>query len=72
VKLATLTVFGAGYVLGTRAGRARYEQIVLLARRAAEGLDGTGARDRLEDFSARLEAYARDNGHGASRAQSRP
>lgn len=65
MKLATLGVFGAGYVLGTRAGRQRYEQILVLARRAAEGFEGSGARERLETYGARLEAYAAENGVGA-------
>jgi len=34
-KLFTLTVFGAGYVLGARAGRERYEQIATGARKVA-------------------------------------
>ena len=34
-KLFTLTVFGAGYVLGARAGRERYEQIASGAKRVA-------------------------------------
>ena len=34
-KLFTLTVFSAGYVLGARAGRERYEQIAAGARRVA-------------------------------------
>ena len=36
--------FAAGYLLGTRAGRERYEQIVAVAERASR---------RLEDFSTR-------------------
>lgn len=32
-KLLALTIFGAGYVLGARAGRERYEQIRRLALR---------------------------------------
>jgi hypothetical protein len=35
VKLSTLIIAGAGYVLGTRAGRERYDQIVRLGRRVA-------------------------------------
>ena len=27
MKLSTVAMFGAGYVLGTRAGRERYEQL---------------------------------------------
>ena len=35
-KLKNLVVFGAGYVLGAQAGRARYEQIKRQATRVAE------------------------------------
>ena len=44
MKLATLAVFAAGYVLGARAGRERYAQIVDVVERASR---------RLEEFSAR-------------------
>ncbi|MFD1825690.1 MULTISPECIES: hypothetical protein [Mumia] len=52
MRLRTLAVFGIGYVLGTRAGHERYEQIVAAAKRAGRRLeqygdpDGTGARTR--------------------------
>jgi hypothetical protein len=46
VRLRTIAIFGAGYVLGTRAGRERYGQIVAAAQ---------GASKRLEDYSGRLE-----------------
>ncbi len=72
MKLVTLTMFGAGYVLGTKAGRQRYEQILELARRASEGFEGSGARQRLETYGARLEAYARQNGVSPSDAVRRP
>ena len=75
MKLVTLTMFAAGYVLGSKAGRQRYEQILELARRASEGFDGSGAREKLETYGARLEAYARQNGvstaDGVRGAQSR-
>jgi urocanate hydratase len=35
VKLSTLAYVAAGYVLGARAGRERYDQIVRVARRVA-------------------------------------
>jgi hypothetical protein len=50
VKLRSLAVFGAGYVLGTRAGRERYGQIIAAARSATK---------RLEDYGVKLDAYAR-------------
>jgi chromosome segregation ATPase len=46
VKLRSLAVFGVGYVLGTRAGRERYGQIVAAAQ---------GASKRLEDYSGKLD-----------------
>jgi hypothetical protein len=45
--LSTLIVFGAGYVLGSKAGRERYNQIVALAQEAARRLDQYGARSWL-------------------------
>jgi hypothetical protein len=44
-------MFGAGYVLGTKAGRERYAQIVTVA--------GTASK-RLEEYSARHRAHAGD------------
>ena len=39
MKLTALVVFGAGYVLGTRAGRERYDQLVALGARLADRLE---------------------------------
>ncbi|MCW2635792.1 MAG: uncharacterized protein JWQ99_2159 [Blastococcus sp.] len=52
-KLSFLAGFGAGYVLGTRAGRERYEQI----RRAYEQ-----AKDdpRLQSIAGMVQARADD------------
>jgi hypothetical protein len=44
-----LAVFGVGYVLGTRAGRERYEQIVGAAQNASK---------RLEEYSGKLESVS--------------
>jgi hypothetical protein len=41
--LTMVGVFCAGYVLGTRAGRERYAQIVAAARNAAQKLEVYGA-----------------------------
>jgi hypothetical protein len=49
VKLRTIVVFGAGYVLGSRAGHERYTQIVEVARRLAH---------RLEERRSTLAAQA--------------
>jgi hypothetical protein len=48
VRLRSLLVFGVGYVLGSRAGRERYEQL-LAAKRASARLDEYGPK--LERFS---------------------
>ena len=61
MRLTTLVMFGAGYVIGTKAGRERYEQIVAMAERAAR---------RLDEFSAEREAAADhgvDSGHPRDR-----
>lgn len=39
MKLTALAVFGVGYVLGTRAGRERYDQIRALTTRLADNLE---------------------------------
>ena len=44
MKLTTVAVFAAGYVLGTKAGRERYAQIIDVVDRASQ---------RLEAFSER-------------------
>jgi hypothetical protein len=58
MKLVAVTMFGLGYVLGTKAGRERYEQIRMLARNASEGFDASGARQRLEALAAQLGGYS--------------
>ena len=60
MKLSTVALFGAGYVLGTRAGRQRYDQLRQLAGRLAEEFDGSAAQQRLGNIGARLETYARE------------
>jgi hypothetical protein len=44
VKPIGVAVFAAGYILGAKAGRERYSQIVAVAERASQ---------RLDDFSSR-------------------
>jgi hypothetical protein len=58
VRLTTLAVFGAGYVLGTRAGHERYAQIVAAAQRASRRLDEFSESHRAPDSGAE----ARDRG----------
>ena len=68
MKLTTVAVFGFGYVLGTRAGRERYEQILELTQIASGKFAVSGARRRLEEYGARLENYAAQSRAGQSRA----
>lgn len=58
MKLTALTMFGIGYVMGARAGRERYEQILRLARSASENFDAAAARQRLEALAAQLDSYS--------------
>jgi hypothetical protein len=44
VKLTSMAIFAVGYVLGARAGRERYAQIVDAVERTSQ---------RLDEFSAR-------------------
>ena len=62
MKLSTIAMFGAGYVLGTRAGRERYEQLRVAAQRFTDGVDGSSIRAGLESVSDRLERYATEGG----------
>jgi hypothetical protein len=68
VKLTTVAVFGAGYLLGTRAGRERYQQILEFAHNASGKFAASGARRSLEEYGARLEAYASQSRLGQSGA----
>jgi hypothetical protein len=71
MKLTTVAMFGAGYVLGTRAGRERYDQLRELGHRLAGELDGAGVRESLETVSSRLEKYASGSGLAAQVDQRR-
>jgi len=56
VKLVSIAIFGAGYVLGTKAGKERYEQILEAAQKASQRLEtygsgGSLAKDRGADAS---------------------
>jgi hypothetical protein len=58
VKLTTVAIFGVGYLLGTRAGRERYEQILELAHSAGGKFAASDVRQSLAEYGARLDAYA--------------
>lgn len=58
MKLVGLTLFGVGYVLGSKAGRERYEQIRALARAAADRFEDPSTQSRLSAYTDRLATYA--------------
>ncbi|MCW2783987.1 MAG: YtxH protein [Marmoricola sp.] len=58
-KALAVTSFGAGYVLGARAGRERYEQIRRIALRVK---DDPQVRQTVEDVSE----FAKDQGAAAA------
>ena len=47
MRLTAVSALAVGYVLGTRAGRERYEQIRRLASEAAERLEAYGSGGTL-------------------------
>ena len=49
MRLRSLLAFGVGYVLGSKAGRERYEQLLATAKRASTRLDEYGRKP--EQFS---------------------
>lgn len=55
MKLTTVAIFAAGYVLGARAGQERYAQIVGAVERASQ---------RLDAFSSRHAPEGHDEGSG--------
>ena len=57
MRLRSLVVFGAGYVLGTRAGRERYAQIAAAAGKAAERLGRVDPAAGAAESTVRLDDY---------------
>jgi hypothetical protein len=60
VKLSNLVYAAAGYTLGARAGRERYEDIVRLARRVAGSQTIQATAGVVEGHVERLTNQARD------------
>lgn len=58
-KLPFIVGLGAGYVLGTRAGRAQYERIKATATRVAEQ---PFVREKVDTASTRAQEYIRAQG----------
>lgn len=63
MKLTGAAVFAAGYVIGARAGRERYAQIIQGMARASQALD---------EFSARRPPGRRGEGSGRACGDPRP
>jgi hypothetical protein len=59
-KLTLLTAAAAGYVLGARAGRERYEQIADAARRVAGNPRVQAAKQQAQDVAAEKATAAKD------------
>ena len=59
MRLTSLAALGVGYVLGSRAGKERYEQIREAARRAAGRLEEYGEGGSLAHRLAGAAAEAR-------------
>ena len=57
MSIRSLVVFGAGYVLGTRAGRERYQQIVEAAGKAAQRIGQPDLSKAVNESSVRLSDY---------------
>jgi hypothetical protein len=60
VRLTSLLMFGAGYVIGTRAGHERYAEIVRMAEKASK---------RLDEYAARHRAVAGEPDRGSRRRE---
>jgi hypothetical protein len=57
-KLSLLTAAGVGYVLGSRAGRQRYEQIAATARKVADNPKVQRVAHRAQDAAAQQASAA--------------
>ena len=58
MKLTTVAIFAAGYVLGARAGKERYAQIVGAVERTSRRLDAFSSRhapDRQDEDAGRAD-----------------
>lgn len=66
-KLPFIIGLGAGYVLGTRAGRAQYERLKSAASRAASRVaERPFVRDKVDAASARAGQFVRRQGEAVT------
>lgn len=59
MRLTSVAMFAAGYVVGARAGRERYAQIVDILERTSRRLEAFGARHspaRQDEVSGRADS----------------
>ncbi len=70
MKVRSLVLFGAGYVLGSRAGQERYAQIVELAGKAAQRLRETDFAANAGEPTVRLADYLQSAATNGSRRPS--
>jgi hypothetical protein len=63
MKLASVVIFAAGYVIGARAGGERYAQIAKVAERTSR---------RLNELSSRRRPVGDDIASGHGEGESRP
>jgi hypothetical protein len=66
--LSKLVVFGAGYVLGSKAGRERYDQIVALTKEMARRLDEYGGQSWFPAGSPWSSSREGSSSRGQTRA----
>ena len=69
-KLLALTIFAAGYVLGAKAGRERYEQIRKLTMRVKTNPAGQGAAHQAAEMAREQAPVVKDKfGQGAHKVK---
>jgi hypothetical protein len=69
-KLLTLTIFGAGYVLGAKAGRERYEQIRAMTMRVKTNPTVQGAAHQAAEMAREQAPVVKDKvGQGAHKVK---
>jgi hypothetical protein len=63
MKLRSLALFGVGYVLGTKAGRERYAQMVDAAKKTAQRFDELRRqRAKPAQHVADIDSYLAESG----------
>ncbi len=68
MRLRSLVVLGVGYVLGTRAGRERYDQLTEAAGKAAQRFAGGATSSGDAEPTIRLSDYVQGSpANGARR-----